>query len=324
METQRRLQENQTLQQDIKHVQVANQQLQQQLQEQVRGMGQSKFQQKELMSSLQTHKEDMERRLQALSQENETQKKENTDLHERLRVQEVRNEMLSKESQNKGADFWGENRTLTTLQEEEAWWDGYYEPTDNQMKWLQGEMPSAITDMQEQIEQLHVMLERQIQSQTDPEGQSSQKNDISDKASQAETTTEDAGKQSVHFPGVFGSKNFVAQESKVESSESETQQATKVDSAKMSTGAQSNLLLYVPSRLLPDLVESFSVGNESTKPAKWSHTLLQPCSAHGIMVLSRMCPMLRDGGLPRPSNGSPTQRKQQILISCGMTAHSRA
>ncbi len=76
LEFQRRQQDNNILQQDIANVKIANQQLQQQLQDHVRGMGQSESQQKGLMFSLQTHKEDMERRLQALSQENEPEQKE--------------------------------------------------------------------------------------------------------------------------------------------------------------------------------------------------------------------------------------------------------
>ncbi len=76
LELQRRQQDNNILQQDIANVKILNQQLQQQLQDHVRGMGQSESQQKGLMFSLQTHKEDMERRLQALSQENEPEQKE--------------------------------------------------------------------------------------------------------------------------------------------------------------------------------------------------------------------------------------------------------
>ncbi len=100
------------------------------------------------------------------------------------------------------------------------------------MKWLQGEIPSAITDMQEQIEQLHIMLERQIHSKTDLEEQSSQRYDISDKEGHddgegeaKEEATEITKEKRVHFPGVFGSKDFVAQDSIAESNAPEKQES---------------------------------------------------------------------------------------------------
>ncbi len=98
--------------------------------------------------------------------------------------------MLSKASENAGTTARGEQRTDTKQSRNsqsaavDSWWSELHEPTENQLKWLQGEIPSTITDMQQQIEQLHIMLERQIHSTTDLEGQSSLWYDISDKEGQ--------------------------------------------------------------------------------------------------------------------------------------------
>ncbi len=137
--------------------------------------------------------------------------------------------MLSKESENADTTVWGERRTDAKQSAVDSWWKELYEPTENQLKWLQGEIPSTITDMRQQIKQLHIMLERRILSTKDLEGQGSLWYDISDKEGleeeeeEEEEATEVTKEKHIYFPGVCGSQDFVAKDSISESHVSEKQ-----------------------------------------------------------------------------------------------------